>query len=351
MRLTRMLRMGRLLRAVPELLIQLKGLGLAMRSVLTSLVLVLIFLYVFAILIRMTMEEGSVVQTLHFDSVPKSMYTLLIYAFFMDALGYLYEALFIGGHWGIALVFSLCVAAAGLAMQNMLIGVLCEVVSGVGVEERASLKRQEVEEKLNIAVERMGCKDGMVTKDNFMQIFDGSNDEHSIAQLFGDVGVDLIGLLDFSDFIFHDELLDEGDKILTFNEFVDVLMQLRGDKEATVKDMVDLRKYLRSQIRDLGTERSGQLHALQNGISRHHDRLSRKLIMMSDRMGSSPLSGIPQALEASAAAVAEPDTYTGRLRNVESALAYAKQELRGLKGDIDLTPLKAEGHGRRSGVT
>ncbi|CAK0865834.1 unnamed protein product, partial [Prorocentrum cordatum] len=130
-------------------------------------------------------------------------------AFFMDALGYLFEALISGKHWTIALVFSLCVVAAGLAIQNMLIGVLCEVVSSVGIEERSNLKRQEVEEKLNVAVVRMGCTDGMVTKENFMRIFDCSNDEHSIAQLFGDVGVDLIGLLDFSDFIFHDELLDE----------------------------------------------------------------------------------------------------------------------------------------------
>ncbi|CAK0891230.1 unnamed protein product, partial [Prorocentrum cordatum] len=141
-----------------------------------------------------------------------------------------------------------------------------------------------VEEKLNVAVVRMGCTDGMVTKENFMRIFDCSNDEHSIAQLFGDVGVDLIGLLDFSDFIFHDELLDEGDKVLTFTDFVDVVMQLRGDKEATVKDMVDLRKYLRSQILELGTARKNQLHTLQNRISKHHDNLGRKLDMLSDKL-------------------------------------------------------------------
>lgn len=351
MRLTRMLRMGRLLRAVPELLIQLKGLGKAMRSVITTLMLLLICLYVFAIFIKQMMDEGTPVQQQHFDSVPKCMYTLLVYAFFMDALGYLFEAFFTGKHWLIAVVFSLCVVFAGLAIQNMLIGVLCEVVSGVGIEERANLKRQEVEEKLNIAVAKMGCKNGTVTKDNFMEIFNNSNDEHSIARLFGDVGVDLIGLLDFSDFIFHDELLGEGEKELTFNEFVDVVMQLRGDKEATVKDMVDLRKYLRSQIRELGTARKAQLNKLLHGISKHRDSMDGKLAKLGEVLERSPPCSVPAALAATASAVAVPGSYAGRLGRVESALAYAKQELHALKADIDLAPLKAEGNGRCSGIT
>jgi hypothetical protein len=350
MRLTRMLRMGRLLRAVPELLIQLKGLGKAMRSVLTTLMLLLICLYMFAILIRQMMDEGSPVQQQHFDSVPKCMYTLLVYAFFMDALGFLIESLVLGKHWAITIVFGFCVVFSGLAIQNMLIGVLCEVVSGVGIEERASLKRQEVEEKLNLAVDKMGCKDRKVTKENFMRIFDTGQDEDSIAHLFADVGVDLIGLLDFSDFIFHDELLDQEDKTLSFNEFVNVVMQLRGDKEATVKDMVDLRKYLRSQIRTLGTARRDQLQELKTGMSRHHGSLSRKFDKLSEVLGRSP-QGIPAVLEATAAAVAEPGTYAGRLGKVESALAFAKQELHALKVDIELAPLKAEGVGRTSDVT
>merc|ERR1719271_1184188 len=50
LRLTRMARMGKLLRVLPELLIMLKGMMAAGRSVFWTLVLLLIFMYLFAIL-------------------------------------------------------------------------------------------------------------------------------------------------------------------------------------------------------------------------------------------------------------------------------------------------------------
>merc|ERR1712086_1005928 len=49
MRLTRMARMARLLRAFPELLILIKGMVASMRSVFTTLFLLVLFLYVFGI--------------------------------------------------------------------------------------------------------------------------------------------------------------------------------------------------------------------------------------------------------------------------------------------------------------
>merc|ERR1712125_301572 len=56
------------------------------------------------------------------------------------------------------------------------------------------------------------------------------------------VGVDVIGLVDQTDFIF------ENDQELTFAEFFDLILKLRGSNTATVKDMVDLRKLLRTEM-------------------------------------------------------------------------------------------------------
>ena len=42
------------------------------------------------------------------------------------------------------------------------------------------------------------------------------------------VGVDVVGMVEFSDFIFKD-------RELTFAEFVELVLQLRGSNQATVK--------------------------------------------------------------------------------------------------------------------
>merc|ERR1719199_1054219 len=62
------------------------------------------------------------------------------------------------------------------------------------------------------------------------------------ARIIQDVGVDVVGLVDFMDFIFKD-----GQE-LSFPEFMDVVLQLRGTNNATVRDVVDLRKFVLGEI-------------------------------------------------------------------------------------------------------
>merc|ERR1712037_403981 len=50
------------------------------------------------------------------------------------------------------------------------------------------------------------------------------------------VGVDVIALFDYTEFVF------QSSRELSFPEFMDVILQLRGSNTATVKDIVDLRK-------------------------------------------------------------------------------------------------------------
>jgi len=65
-----------------------------------------------------------------------------------------------------------------------------------------------------------------------------------------DVGVDVIGLVDCADTLFvdnHGRMVEE----LEFADFMDVVLQLRGSNTATVKDVVELRKLLRTQTSDM----------------------------------------------------------------------------------------------------
>ena len=117
---------------------------------------------------------------------------------------------------------------------------------------------------------------GTISRDEFFLILENPE----AIQAISDAGVDVIGLLDFADFIFGDSFKEgeeggdeEEDEVeLTPDELLDVLMQFRGANPATVKNIVDLRKYVRnviglqlSEIRAMLQDIDRQLEVRPNG--------------------------------------------------------------------------------------
>merc|ERR1719487_215615 len=83
LRLTRMARMARLLRSMPELMILIKGMVAGMRSVIFTLFLLIVIIYIFAIAFRQ-LADGTEVGEDYFSNVPLAMATLLHRGTFMD---------------------------------------------------------------------------------------------------------------------------------------------------------------------------------------------------------------------------------------------------------------------------
>lgn len=73
-----------------------------------------------------------------------------------------------------------------------------------------------------------------------------------------EVGVDPEGLIDFADFIFQGQEDENQDRrlngeveepvALSLEEFISIVLQFRGSNSATVKDMVDLRKFVTKSL-------------------------------------------------------------------------------------------------------
>lgn len=241
-RLTRVARMARLLRAVPELMILVKGMATAMRSVFATLCLLFLVIYIFAIifvqLLSGTALGGTYVHK--FDSVPTACNFLLVQvvtgfdADFIDAMltkGFIYYFLFL-----VYLLF------ASMTIMNMLIGVLCEVVSGVAQDEKEDAFLKEVEMQVQSMVRRLDADgDQSVT----IHEFDGVMDSSEIMHDLQDLGVDVVAFVDFAHFVFRDK--DE----LTVSEFLEMVLQFRGSKAATVKDVVDMRKFVSMELEHL----------------------------------------------------------------------------------------------------
>lgn len=275
LRLSRMMRMARLLRAMPELLILIKGMVAAMRSVFFTLALLAILVYVFGIMFtQLTVDAETHVHEVYFKTVPLSMHTLLLDGALMDGVGQVVrdlgeESLVFAG------VFYIFVLLAALTMMNMLIGVLCEVVSAVASTEKEELTVNYVKEKLQEVILTSGLDedgDGLISKSEFAKIIEIPEACNTLTE----VGIDVVGLVDLSDFIFEEADDDDGDKVLSFLDFLEVILQLRGTNTATVKDIVDLRKFVRNSNKSLEDHIEAMMSGTRRGGSRSSTRQTKK---------------------------------------------------------------------------
>merc|ERR1719362_249066 len=170
LRLTRVARMARLLRAMPELLILIKGLMAAMRSVMFTLGLLLVIIYLFAIAFTQLCENTEC-ETV-FSSVLHSMHYLLVKGALMDGVGDVTKLLE-PQSIPLLILFYIFVLLASLTVMNMLIGVICEVVSAVAVTEQETNKVGYVKEKIEELMAHSATDgDNLISKEEFKEMLE-----------------------------------------------------------------------------------------------------------------------------------------------------------------------------------
>jgi len=144
-----------------------------------------------------------------------------------------------------AILFLLFILLASLTVMNMLVGVLVEVVSVVSAVEKEQMEVNFVKTSLQNMLNNNDIdsnKDSLISKSEFANLLS----KPQAARALQNVGVDAVGLVDFSDYIFHGD--SDSDRELTFTDFIEMVLQLRGTNKATVKDIVDLRKFVRKEL-------------------------------------------------------------------------------------------------------
>merc|ERR1719277_1565411 len=125
-RLTRVARLARLLNGMPELMVLIKGMVIAIRSVFSTLLLLVLIIYVFAILFTQLLS-GTEAGAGCFDNVPTSMNCLLLSGIFSDQADFVQKLLDADIMYYLLIMVYLILGS--LVVMNMLIGVICEVVS------------------------------------------------------------------------------------------------------------------------------------------------------------------------------------------------------------------------------
>eukprot|EP00746_Dinoflagellata_sp_MGD_P023148 gnl/MRDRNA2_/MRDRNA2_154221_c0_seq1.p1 gnl/MRDRNA2_/MRDRNA2_154221_c0~~gnl/MRDRNA2_/MRDRNA2_154221_c0_seq1.p1 ORF type:complete len:409 (-),score=67.24 gnl/MRDRNA2_/MRDRNA2_154221_c0_seq1:339-1433(-) len=251
--------------------------AVATRSVFSTLGLLVIILYVFGIIFKQQ-SDGNQVLEKYFGTISVAMWNLLLSGTLLDNITIVLNDI-AGEKWLLSALFLLFVLISSFTVLNMLIGVLCEVVSAVAQAEKEEMVVRFVKKQLlGVLMEIDEDNTGMISQDEFKEFVN-----HDKAQLaFQALGVDKENLLTLLDVIFaaeeelrmhsrihHNDLVDEvktsdetddpNSRIpknrfsfgthaeivqLSFGEIIEMILDLRSSKTAMVKDLVELRKFL-----------------------------------------------------------------------------------------------------------
>lgn len=235
-RILRMARMAKLVQCMPELMILVKGMAVATRTVLYTLFLLMIIVYVFSIAF-MQLTKGTEMQELYFESVLGSMSLLLMEGILPDQAAFMKRMA--DEHILLAVALLLFILLGSLTVMNMLVGVLVEVVKNVSDIEREQMDVAFLKNHLLKYVTALDTdNDCHISKSEFVGMLENPEPLKALQN----IGVDVVGLVDFTDYIF------EENQTISLRKFMDMVLQLRGTNTTTVKDIVDLRKYLSLEL-------------------------------------------------------------------------------------------------------
>jgi len=257
LRLVRLCRLTRIIRTVPELGVLVKGIIQATRSVACTIFLLLGLLYVFGIVLRL-LSDNTVMGLKYFSSVPHSMFTLFAQGTLLDSISTLLLEVNRESYL-CALILLGVVLFSSFTLMNMLVGVLCQVMTNVADTEADLLSTTVLTEQIKLTLAELDTnEDDLISKKEFEHII--LNPRASEALLLA--GVNVVDLVDFADFYFQsDEHGEAFDEKLSFDQFMEIITQVRGITPASVRDIVDLRRFLRAD----STGRNVALKCLQDG--------------------------------------------------------------------------------------
>jgi len=248
-RLFRLTRLVRMMRSLPELMIMVKGMLTAAASVSYTLGLLLLVTYIFAIALAQ-LSIGTSFREQYFQGVALSMYTLFIYGTILDSLAGFTDA--VREESTICLmVLTVFAIISALTLMNMLVGVLCEIVSAISSTEKEILLTEKVHETCSKVFEQMDDNKNLSISFEEMKFLFENKDAQKALQA---ARVNIRDLVDVAEDFLHK---DGRDGQLNFDDFMNMVLDCRLSKKATLRDVMVLRRRINSRFRDFRAEMKG----------------------------------------------------------------------------------------------
>jgi len=266
-----------LMKAFPELVTMIKGLMRSLRAISSSMILIGIMVYVWAIMMHMLMKEEQefneslwIEYTLGFETMTTCIWSLLVAGTLMlDNAAPLMSSLLFSDQFNYVLAGFLFVSysmMSAMCILQMLIGVLCDVVSTVKQEESSAaaigLMKQEILKHLNDC-DTSG--DGKISQMELARVMHKPRSKALLRKL----RINYSFFLELSKGVFS-----KHHEPVAIQDVLELLVLSRGDNVATVESMsgalvtiinelVSVRTILRNDINTLEVTMTKGIEELQ----------------------------------------------------------------------------------------
>lgn len=258
LRLLRLSRLIRLMRSFPELVIIIKGMFAAFRAVGSSLLMVAILVYLFAIVMHMLLKDDDSQDVRdYFGTLPRCMWTLLMNGTLLDDVSEVLSFLVFRGDFNatVAVCFFLVfILVTALTVMNMLIGVLCEVVTTVAANEKEEAAINVMRQTILLELKKYDDGDGFIDED---ELNDLMADPASVGVL-DSLGIDVNFLQDL--------------QVMTFSE-PGVSMDMKG----IIEQMLSCRRDLPVSVQHLVMAHKLSHFQMCNTVEQHEERLKKEM--------------------------------------------------------------------------
>eukprot|EP00931_Biecheleriopsis_adriatica_P066098 TRINITY_DN40511_c0_g1_i1.p1 TRINITY_DN40511_c0_g1~~TRINITY_DN40511_c0_g1_i1.p1 ORF type:complete len:541 (-),score=137.52 TRINITY_DN40511_c0_g1_i1:82-1704(-) len=267
LRLLRLTRIARIMRFFPELMTLVKGMVRAMQSVVFILLFLVVVMFVFAIVFTNFLGEPGYAPPADaedptakqmFSDLGSSMMSLFTHGVLGDNLYITLEAI---RQENLALMWAFMVfmVMSGMTLLNMLIGVLCQVIDDSKREEEEGRQLSDLRTCLIDAFNATDeSNDGLICEEEWAGIRSNRKVQASLLKLGVEESMMEERLNQMQDSLFGRRPVKEGDEAtederkavgLSFDEFVEQVIDLRMDTPASALDVEMLKSTVRSQDR------------------------------------------------------------------------------------------------------
>jgi hypothetical protein len=274
LRLLRLTRMTRLIQSMPELVSMTYGLLAGMRACFSALVLNGILVYTFAcgmvIFLKHEAEANEAIKQVsesidvHCERLGNCMWLLMIDGtFLLDGTGLVLSSLVFGDNFstclaGLMLLIFILISA--LVICNMLIGVLCEVVSTTTAEQRSKHDKARLKDSMLTHLAKFDNGDGMLSNEELLQVMNEPESRSVLMELNVDRTF-VLALMKMFSF--------EDDAGLPIPVIFEMLLASRADNHATVQTIASFLSYVTFRLEQLGEYLASQMqHSIEHSGGR-----------------------------------------------------------------------------------
>jgi len=270
LRLFKLTRMARLMKAFPELVTMIKGLVRSLRAISSSMILIGLMVYVWAIMMHMLLKEEHEFNKklwdesmLGFATITQCIWTLLMDGTLMlDNSAPLMTSLLFSGQFNYIVAgafFMLYALLSAMLILQMLIGVLCDVVSRVGSEQREATAIGLVKQELLADLKQFDGGDGKISQEELLQVMSNPSSKAVLKKL----NINRLFLLELQKMMFT----KPGQQV-SIKSALTLMVMCRGDNPTTVEAMAGGLLSVVREISDVKNSLEKDMKSLEAHIRR-----------------------------------------------------------------------------------